>query len=385
MVINKHIMRSTNKKLVMQQVINKGPISRSQISRNLALNKVTVSDIYNYLVKAGFIREVGHGGSSENGGRRPVLGELNTSRYFVISVHLTSTKVMFLASRLNAQQLGGDEFDTTDMNLTSVLDETTRRLSDLIASQSKVQLAGICVAVNGTVAQNRIVTPAIPGMANFDVAKYFTDQFHVPVAVENSANLAAIYERDFYGQGLFHNLIVLQVGAQIRAGIVTNDQLYTGHNGHAGEVGQGYLVDRHDHEHLGAAVDYATQTAFMKRIQRQSQNMTLDDVVTAYKRKDAAILAASDDFAYYLARVITNLTTSFAPDAVILNGSVFTKLPQLLPVIRTHVAAMMNTEPGPILVTQAVHSATLLGATSQIIHQVLGLETLALNFGAIKS
>lgn len=122
MIINKHVMRSTNEKQVLQQVINEGPISRSQISRNLSLNKVTVSDIYNQLLRTQFIKEIGCGVSTKNGGRKPVMAELNVNYGFVASIDMTADAVKLMYSRLNGKILHFQSFKTSDMTLTDVID-----------------------------------------------------------------------------------------------------------------------------------------------------------------------------------------------------------------------------------------------------------------------
>lgn len=101
MIINKHIMRTTNEKQVLQQIVNAGPISRSQISRNLSLNKVTVSDIYSELLHEGLIREVGHGVSTRNGGRKPVMALLNVDYGYIISINILRQRFTMLACRLD--------------------------------------------------------------------------------------------------------------------------------------------------------------------------------------------------------------------------------------------------------------------------------------------
>ena len=45
MIINKDVMRDHNERSVLQTIVNHGPISRTEVSKLLGLNKVTVSDI----------------------------------------------------------------------------------------------------------------------------------------------------------------------------------------------------------------------------------------------------------------------------------------------------------------------------------------------------
>ncbi|MCF6160333.1 ROK family protein [Furfurilactobacillus milii] len=384
MIINKHIMRSTNEKQVLQQIINEGPISRSQISRNLELNKETVSDIYNQLLKSGVIREVGHGVSTKNGGRRPVMGELNVSKNYVMAINLGSSSVDILISRFNASKLSAQTIDTEGINLTTVMDMITAAIAKAVGQLSDESLAGIAFVIDGTVYNNHIINTELKGLENFDLAKYFADKFQVPVLIENAANLSAIYERDFHDNELFKNLVTLMIGKHLRAGIVADQHLYTGHEGHAVEVGEAYLVDRYDHSKMAAADVYASEPALNKAIRERMgwQEMDFAKLTEAYYHKDERVMEPIDDFAYYLSRVLTNLSTSFAPDVVILNGDMFKRFPQILQSVRNSLVQMMPDGDTPVILTKGYTESALLGATSYIIHHALGLDDLKLDFQA---
>ncbi|MFV5784380.1 ROK family protein, partial [Pediococcus acidilactici] len=74
-------------------------------------------------------------------------------------------------------------------------------------------------------------------MQNVDLAQTLAE-FHVPVFIENEANLAAIATRDYMTDHKFKNLIALDVHNGIGAGIIINDRLYHGQLGRAGEIGR---------------------------------------------------------------------------------------------------------------------------------------------------
>ena len=79
--------------------------------------------------------------------------------------------------------------------------------------------------------------------------------------------------------------------------------------------------------------------------------------------------------------MVSNVSTAFAPDVVVLNTSVLEILPQLLTDLRDTTAKMSSpTRQVPIIATKNVQSAALLGGASEIIHQALGLESLKMHF-----
>ena len=52
MVIHKETMRSENEKSVLQRIFTESPISKSQVARDVSLNKVTVSQIINKFISS---------------------------------------------------------------------------------------------------------------------------------------------------------------------------------------------------------------------------------------------------------------------------------------------------------------------------------------------
>lgn len=383
MIINKHVMRSTNEKQVLQQVINEGPISRSQISRNLSLNKVTVSDIYNQLLRTQFIKEIGCGVSTKNGGRKPVMAELNVNYGFVASIDMSADAIKLMYSRLNGKILHFQSFKTSDMTLTDVIDLIEDQLRNVDDYGTIHGLMGVAIALDGIIYENKILKTPIKGLTHFDLAKYLRDKLRIPAVLEKKANLTAVFERDFHDNEIFDNVVSIVVRDQIHAGIVGDSRLYSGHEGEAGEVGTALLEDRRVENHMASYNDYASEKALWARLKeiKQVDRLDLTTVKHDYINHNKEVTAVFDDFVYYLSKVIANVSTAFAPDVVVLNTTVLEILPQLLTDIRDNTAKLTSpSRQVPIIATKNVQSAALLGGASVIIHQALGLESLKMQF-----
>lgn len=376
-------MRSTNEKQVLQQVINEGPISRSQISRNLSLNKVTVSDIYNQLLRTQFIKEIGCGVSTKNGSRKPVMAELNVNYGFVASIDMTADAVKLMYSRLNGKILHFQSFKTSDMTLTDVIDLIEDQLRNVDDYGTIHGLMGIAIALDGIIYENKILKTPIKGLTHFDLAKYLRDKLRIPVVLEKKANLTAVFERDFHDNEIFDNMVSVVVRDQIHAGIVADSRLYSGHEGEAGEVGTALLEDRHVEDHLASVNDYASEKALWARLKaiKHVERLDLTTVKHDYINHDPEVTKVFDDFVYYLSKVIANVSTAFAPDVVVLNTTVLEILPQLLTNVRESTAKLTSPSRQVLIIaTKNVQSAALLGGASVIIHQALGLESLKMQF-----
>lgn len=374
-------MRTTNEKQVLQQIVNAGPISRSQISRNLCLNKVTVSDIYSQLLHEGLIREVGHGVSTRNGGRKPVMALLNVGYGYVISINILRSRFSMITCRLDGRSDNYESVSTRDVDLTTVLDMIDERIANTIAA-SDSRLLGIAFGLDGVIYENQILSAALKGFKSFDLAKYFSDKFQVPVVLENLANESAIYERDFAGEGVYQDLISVTIRDQVAAGIVADGHLYRGHNGEAGNIGTCPLADRY-HEGSSSTVNHLVAEGPV--LQRIMAYQHIDRVDVNRIRRDylghrPELIAILDEFAFYLGKVLGDLSNTFAPDAIIVNAPILELLPEVMDQVREHVDRLSIRRKAPLLLSKNAKEASLTGGASAIIHKALGLDDLQLTF-----
>lgn len=90
-----------NQRRVIQQIFNNKLISRVQISKDLNINKATISSILNKLKEKKLVNEVGHGESTKSGGRKPILLEINKHFGYVISLDITYGSIEMIYNCIN--------------------------------------------------------------------------------------------------------------------------------------------------------------------------------------------------------------------------------------------------------------------------------------------
>ncbi len=116
------------------------------------------------------------------------------------------------------------------------------RLINLISAivPKDEEIAAITVAAPGPLDPYEGIiyeAPNIPGWNNLPLRKLIQDQFKVPVAIGNDANLAALGEWRF-GAGIGHrHLVYLTVSTGIGGGVIIDNQLLQGLHGLAAELG----------------------------------------------------------------------------------------------------------------------------------------------------
>ena len=187
-----------NRRLVLRQVLFRGPISRSAIAARVGLTQATVSRITRELIDAGFIEEgetIGDG----RPGRRFVGLRIKPTGCFIagISVNVFRQDVV-VADLTNAplasRRLRFESLDDTD----SVLRETAGALDALIDDTvlDRDRLIGCGIVVTGSVGPQRCRLRSAPalGWTDVDLRETVGSRLKVPIfadSIPNSKNLTA--------------------------------------------------------------------------------------------------------------------------------------------------------------------------------------------------
>lgn len=184
----------------------------------------------------------------------------------------------------------------------------------------------------------------LPGWRGQNPVEDLARIFHVPVALENDADAAALAEAGWGAGKNKSRLIYVTVGTGIGGGIVFDGHLYRGVGGAHPELGH-QVVDpagplcscgfRGCWESLAAGpamVAWLEANAPVDYPHRE--NLTAKRICQLARQGDALAYQAVEREAYYLGLGLANLINVFAPDVIILSGSLMKSAPLFLDGIR---------------------------------------------------
>jgi glucokinase len=169
------------------------------------------------------------------------------------------------------------------------------------------------------------------------LVRLMSEYYHLPAAVTNDANAAALGEM-MYGQAKgMQNFIVVTLGTGLGSGIVVNGSLIYGHDGLAGELGH-TIVEPGGRQcgcgRRGCLEMYASsrgicRTVFELLAQRLEDSelrqisfneLTAEKVYEAAQRDDSLARAAFDYTGRILGRALADAVACFGPEVIILFG-----------------------------------------------------------------
>ncbi|MDF2962621.1 MAG: hypothetical protein K0S39_4356 [Paenibacillus sp.] len=233
---SQQLIKEINQVLIFKTIRERGPVSRSQLAKELSLSPTTVTVIVDYFMANGFLVETGKGDSS--GGRKPILVKLAPNAGAVIAVDLEQNRVAVLnmeAHILLEKQLPVMNNKELLASLTAVIDE----LINECRTRHSMRTLGIGIAVPGIIDMQKgtVFTASNLNFNHLSLREELQEHFQLPVLLENDANAAA-YGEFLYGRAQqVQNFLYLHAGRAVGAGFFLSGNLFTGGAGGAGEFG----------------------------------------------------------------------------------------------------------------------------------------------------
>jgi predicted NBD/HSP70 family sugar kinase len=353
--------RDINRRILLNLIRTRQPISRADLARYSGLQRSTVSSITEQLISEQWITEGALGHAPR--GRKPRFLHLNNERAGIIGVDVRPRLTTLALTDLNARILTQDSLPTPGDPQT-FLDALAERIQNMRRSQPQIFCEGVGVGLPGRVdpkTQRLIFAPNL-GWREVDIKQAravdikgpLEEAVGIPVEVDNAANSCALFET-WYGkhsEGI-HDLIALTVSEGIGTGIITGGELLRGSTGMAAEFGHVSLSEDGPQCRCGnfgcwevyasntAAIDYYTRITAGARAERGPQDgsaPTFDSLLRLCELGDAKATEAVDRMAHYLGVGIAMLITSFAPSLIVVAAEATRVWPRIEPIIKRVVA-----------------------------------------------
>ena len=235
-----------DKRLIEALVYQQGPISRVRIHALTHLRRTTISTLTRQLLIEGRLVEAGR--LDNPLGRKQILLELNRKLGFMVGVEFDDERVtagvMDLEPAVTKVISEKTDLSHGKQGLLRQLQSATRR----VVTASRLpwsKLIGIGIADPGLVDTRRGVTTSsstIDFWNDVPLTAAFEKEFKVPVLIESKTRARAIAEQRLGVGAREPNMIYLDYGTGIGAGVIVDGRLLYGHNSGAGEVGHTNMV-----------------------------------------------------------------------------------------------------------------------------------------------
>ncbi|MBY0099332.1 ROK family transcriptional regulator [Mesobacillus maritimus] len=377
--VDKYAIREMNETIVLEHIVNQGPLSRAAVANNTHLSKASVSEIVRKLTETNLVHEIGIGDSTTSGGRRPIMLELNkhagVSLSFDIGYNYIATMLTYLDGEIITEQIIEDK-----INRETLIDKIENVVIDYqqMIPKTSYGIVGITIAIHGVVYDNSIVFTPYYDLAKLNICEVLGNRLGIPIFIENEANLSAIAEQTYSSN--YKNLVSISIHSGIGAGIIIDGELYTGERGFSGEIGHKILFP--DGKpcpcgNRGCLEQYCSEKSILEFFTEGNQptETTIAQLKSAYLTKDPKVTELIDRAAKYLAIGINNVTTAFSPGVIFLKSRLTREIPDFLEKINSNLNSFIN-EDVELRNSTLGDQATLLGASAVSIRNFLRIKSM---------
>lgn len=387
---NLDVVRENNRKLVLQTLFNSEKTSRSSISKIVGLQKSTVSSIFLDLEEEGLVQELGIGESSNVGGRKPSMIRFNRQYGYVLAFDMGVRHLRYTINHLSGETISDGAIVVTSRKVGPIFEEMKRIIETIACTDTINGLVGVAVAVHAPVYNNQIIYSPFFEFEDFDLVGQLEKLTNVPVLIENEANLAAIFYRDYHvypSEVPYKDFIALNIHNGIGVGIVCEDHIFRGSDGLAGEIGRSIIHDAKMTLKLGENLprleDLYSENAIIDRaaLIKNRANISREDFLAFIEDKDPNIISLLAEWQMAIAIFIYNLNQLYAPQAIFITSRIFDNFPEIAQETANQVDRFNSVHKSELIFSDSsVHDASMLGAVALISRHILGLEDHTLKF-----
>lgn len=328
------MLRLVNRRILLNILSDRQPISRAEIAKISGLNKATISTITGELLKDSCIIEEGSGRTTPIGGKPPTPLRLNGKRFGLFGVDIRSDETILALSDFNNRIIARVSFETSSDPI-SFLNKIGKEIRKLRTKHAGfIEFPGIGVSLPGLVDNHtgKFLLSVVLPWRDVPVVQLLEKATGLSVIIDNSARCSALAEI-WHGKAQYahvRNLLYVSVSTGLACGVVIDGGLYRGGNNTAGQFGH-ISIDLQGAEcrcgQRGCWDLYASDKATLKRHLdlRESGGRrvsTMRKLIELVESGDAAATSAIQETARYLGIGITGLINGLDPEVVVIGGEI---------------------------------------------------------------
>ncbi len=318
------VVRDINRRIVLNLIRTRHPISRADLARVSGLQRSTISLIVEQLIEENWVLEGPTGRLPR--GRRPTFLRLNDKRA-IIGVDIRPSQTTVALADANGKFIS-QEAMPTPAEPGPGLDGIIERIQRIKRSCQGKKIEGVGVSLPGRYDErtDRLVFAPNLKWRDVHIRTPIAKATGLEVEMENAANACVLAAVWFERLEECRNFVVVTVSEGIGVGILANGQLVRGLHGMAGEFGHVPLVPDGPVCGCGSRgcweVFASNQAALRYYLESGSDTggLTFAGLLSRAEQGDKRAAAAVETMAHYLGRGMRMIVAGLAPERILVVG-----------------------------------------------------------------
>jgi predicted NBD/HSP70 family sugar kinase len=339
------VVRDINRRIVLNLIRTRQPISRADLARASGLQRSTISLIVEQLIEENWVVEGPTGRLPR--GRRPTFLRLNDDRV-IIGVDIRPIQTTVALADANGKFMSQEMMSTSG--------DAKVALTQIIAAIKRIKSAcrgkmieGVGISLPGRFdhTSNRLVFAPNLKWSDIDIRDPIVEQTGLDVELENAANACVLAEVWFDRVHECRNLVVVTVSEGIGTGVLANGVLVRGLGGMAGEFGHVPLDPTGPVCSCGSrgcwevfASNRAALRYYLETGSTES-GLSFTDLLSRSEQGDTRASSALDTMARYLGRGMRMIVAGLAPERIVVVGDLTRSWHRFGPVIEAEIQAQV--------------------------------------------
>jgi len=239
-------LKKKNRKLILELFRHESPLSVTEISDRISLSIVTVWKVIDHYIEMGILVPAGKGASTDEGGKKPSLFQLNSSYAFAIGIHLFPDELYCAVTDLSARILHGVSAPIRENEpLEGILELMASSVRQLMAAPGieASALVGIAVGSHGITNSSQGISIDSPHFPSWGRDARMAEPLasllamDIPIFIDNQIRFQLFAERlKGYAAGK-RNVVVIEAGVGLVAAVMLDGEVKRGEHYLAGEIG----------------------------------------------------------------------------------------------------------------------------------------------------
>jgi predicted NBD/HSP70 family sugar kinase len=335
------VVRDINRRIVLNLIRTRQPISRADLARVSGLQRSTISLIVEQLIQENWVLEGPTGRLPR--GRRPTFLRLNDDRV-IIGVDIRPTQTTVALADANGKFMSQESMATPADSRTA-LDGLIDGIQRIKRSCRGKMIEGVGISLPGRFdhRSDRLVFAPNLGWRDVDLRTPIMKETGLEVEMENAASACVLAEVWFERSEYCRDLVVVTVSEGIGTGVLANGQLIRGTNGMAGEFGHVALDP--DGPVCGCGSRgcwemFASNRAALRYYLESgsdSGGLSFSDLLARAEHGDTRAAKALEKMAHYLGRGMRMIVAGLAPERIVMVGDLTRSWHRFGPIIEAEV------------------------------------------------
>jgi predicted NBD/HSP70 family sugar kinase len=339
------VVRDINRRIVLNLIRTRQPISRADLARVSGLQRSTISLIVEQLMEEKWVLEGPTGRLPR--GRRPTFLRLNDERA-IVGVDIRPSQITVALADANGKFTSQEVLETPG-DARAAIDRTIAAIHRIIGSCGRKKIEGVGISVPGRFdpdSERLVFAPKLK-WRDIDIRGPIARATGLDVALENAANACVLAAVWFDRPHDVRDMVVVTVSEGIGAGILANGQLVRGLSGMAGEFGHvpvnptGPLCGCGSR---GCWEVFASNRAALRyyfEAGDRTDGLSFPDLLSRADQGDKRAADALDTMARHLGRGMRMIVAGVAPQRIVVIGDLTRSWHRFGPVIEAEVQAQV--------------------------------------------